>query len=514
MIERKLVERQMLDRQVLEMNSRSSNRRDFATFSLRDLAAPLFRRKRALIVTLLVVFAGVILAGIMVPAEFTSHMAVLVSRERLDPLVTSEANTQTLNASSSLSEGEINSEVALLKSSDVLEKVVFANGLQNPHRGFLTRILSPQQSEADRVARAVRSLAKRLKVETGAKTNLIEITYSSSDPKLSYGVLKSLGEYYVEKHIEVHQRPGSYEFFNRETRRYEEALKDSESRLAALGKTEGIADPNDVQTNMAVQLAAAVGQSAAISQAIAADEHRVQSDREQMKVTPQRAETRQDTNVPNLLLQNLGSSLLAAETKRTQLLLKYDPSYPLVQEADQEVAEAKAAIAEAKRAPYVNQSTDRDPTFELLREDLAKTLADLAGQHASLEANRLGISSMQSRMVKLANQSLEQADLQREARANEQNYLLYLSKREQERTSTALDKIRIANVEVAVPPAIPVLPQYEFLVVIELALGLAIVLGIAMAYIVEYFDSSFHTPAQVVDLLGIPVVVAIAKRTA
>jgi uncharacterized protein involved in exopolysaccharide biosynthesis len=514
MIERKLVERQMLDRQVLEMNSRSSNRRDFATFSLRDLAAPLFRRKRVLIVTLLVVFAGVILAGIMVPAEFTSHMAVLVSRERLDPLVTSEANTQTLNASSSLSEGEINSEVALLKSSDVLEKVVFANGLQNPHRGFLTRILFPQQSEADRVARAVRSLAKRLKVETGAKTNLIEITYSSSDPKLSYGVLKSLGEYYVEKHIEVHQRPGSYEFFNRETKRYEEALTDSESRLAALGKTEGIADPNDVQTNMAVQLAAAVGQSAAISQAIAADEHRVQSDREQMKVTPQRAETRQDTNVPNLLLQNLGSSLLAAETKRTQLLLKYDPSYPLVQEADQEVAEAKAAIAEAKRAPYVNQSTDRDPTFELLREDLAKTLADLAGQRASLEANRLGISSMQSRMVKLASQSLEQADLQREARANEQNYLLYLSKREQERTSTALDKIRIANVEVAVPPAIPVLPQYEFLVVIELALGLAIVLGIAMAYIVEYFDSSFHTPAQVVDLLGIPVVVAIAKRTA
>jgi uncharacterized protein involved in exopolysaccharide biosynthesis len=514
MIERQLAERQMLERQVLEINSRSANRRDSATFSLRDLAAPLFRRKQVLIVTLLVVFVGVILAGIMIPAEFTSHMAVLVNRERLDPLVTSEANTQTLNASSSLSEGEINSEVALLKSSDVLEKVVFANGLQITHRGFLTRLLFPQQSEADRVARAVRSLAKKLKVETGAKTNLIEITYSSSDPKLSYGVLKSLGEYYVEKHIEVHQRPGSYEFFDRETQRYEQALKDSETRLAALGKTEGIADPNDVQTNMAIQVAAAVGQSTAIGQAIAADEHRIQSDREQMKVTPQRAETRQDTNVPNLLLQNLGSSLLAAETKRTQLLLKYDPSYPLVQEADQEVAEAKAAIAEAKRAPYVNQSTDRDPTFELLREDLAKNLADLAGQQASLEANRRGISSMQSRMVTLASQSLEQADLQREARANEQNYLLYLSKREQERTSTALDQTRIANVEVAVPPAIPVLPEYEFLVVIEVALGLAIVLAITMAYIVEYFDSSFHTPAQVVDLLGIPVVVAMAKRTA
>jgi uncharacterized protein involved in exopolysaccharide biosynthesis len=504
----------MTERQTLEMSNRSLNRRESATFSLRDLAAPLFRRNRVLITTFLVVLAAVILVGIVIPAEFTSHMAVLVNRERLDPLVTtSEVMPQMLNASGPLSEGEINSEVELLKSSDVLEKVVFANGLQNPHRTFLSRLF-PERNEADRVARAVRALAKKLKVETGAKTNLIEVTYSSSDPQRSYGVLKALGEYYVEKHIEVHQRPGSYEFFDRETHRYEEALKDSEARLSALGKTQGIADPNDVQIDMALQLATVEGQSVTIERAIAADEHRIQSDREQMKVTPERAETKQETNVPNLLLQNLGSSLLAAETKRTQLLLKYDPSYPLVQEAEQEVAQAKAAIAEAKKAPYVNQSTDRDPTFELLREDLAKNEADLAGQQASLEANRHGISSMQSRMVKLGSESLQQADLQREAKANEQNYLLYLSKREQERTSTALDKTRIANVAVAVPPTIPVLPAYEFLVVVQLALGLAIVLGIAMAYIVEYFDSSFHTPAQVVDILGIPVVVAMAKRSA
>ena len=63
-------------------------------------------------------------------------------------------------------------------------------------------------------------------------------------------------------------------------------------------------------------------------------------------------------------------------------------------------------------------------------------------------------------MVKLGSQSLQQADLQREAKANEQNYLLYLSKREQERTSDALDRTRIENVAIAVPPAIPVLPVH------------------------------------------------------
>jgi uncharacterized protein involved in exopolysaccharide biosynthesis len=232
-----------------------------------------------------------------------------------------------------------------------------------------------------------------------------------------------------------------------------------------------------------------------------------------MKSMPPRSTTKQETEVANFLLQNLGATLLAAETKRTQLLLKYEPSYPLVQEADQEVAEAKAAIAAAEKAPYVNQTTDRDPTFELLREDLAKNSADLAGQRASLAANRDGISNIQSQMVKLGTQSLLLADLQREAKANEQNYLLYLSKQEQERTSDALDKTRIENVAIAVPPAIPALPVHSPTYIVLLAIGLAACLSLATAYTVDYLDPSFHTPAQVIDVLRIPVVVALSKRT-
>jgi uncharacterized protein involved in exopolysaccharide biosynthesis len=247
---------------------------------------------------------------------------------------------------------------------------------------------------------------------------------------------------------------------------------------------------------------------------IAADEQRIRSDRQQMKITPQRSATKEDTNSANLLLQNLGTSLLAAETKRTQLLLKYDPNYPLVKEADQEVAEAKAAIVEAKKTPYVNQETDRDPTFELLREDLTRTESDLAAQRANLIATKGTIQQLQTQMADLDQKMVTQQDLLRDVKANEDNYLLYLSKREQERTSDALDKTRIANVAIAVPPAIPALPTHGFPIVLLLAFVSATMLSIAMAYVVEYFDSSFHTPGQVVDFLGIPVVVAVSKRTA
>ena len=89
------------------------------------------------------------------------------------------------------------------------------------------------------------------------------------------------------------------------------------------------------------------------------------------------------TNPSTDLLQNLQAALLAAQVKRTQLLLKYEPTYPLVQEMDQEIAQTKSAIDAAQKSAYLTQTTDRDPTYELLREDLAKTAADLASQRAT-----------------------------------------------------------------------------------------------------------------------------------
>jgi uncharacterized protein involved in exopolysaccharide biosynthesis len=495
----------------MEMITTSSSKEDSLDISLRDLAAPLFRCKRVLIISFLFVFSVATLLGLVRFHE--SHMAILVSRERLDPLVTTEATNQ-IGTTPALTDEEVNSEAQLLKSRDLLESVVRANGIQNAQRSGFLSFIGSQHSEEDRVARAVRALAGQLQVETPSKTNLIEVTYSSTNPALAYGVLNSLSGLYLEKHAAVHRPRGSYQFFAQQAQSYKTALDDAEANLRAFGKTQGVSDPTEQRTDLALQLSAAIGQSHLIEQAIATDEQRIQSEQSQMKVTPQRLATKQDTQAANLLLQNLGTSLLAAETKRTQLLLKYEPSYPLVQEADQEVAQAKAAIAEAEKNPYVNQTTDRDPTFELLRENLAKDQADLAGQRASLAASRRGISSMQSQMVKLGSQSLDVADLEREAKADEQNYLLYLSKREQERTSDALDRTRIENVAIAVPPAIPVLPAHGPAFILLVAFGIAAMASLATVYVKDFFDASFHTPAQVIDVLGVPVVIALPKRTA
>jgi uncharacterized protein involved in exopolysaccharide biosynthesis len=498
-------------RKMTQVPADNENTKDL---SLRDLIAPLFRRKRLILVTFFsILILTIVTAAIMGPS-YSSRMAILVNRERLDPLVSTQATTQLITADNPVTAEEINSEVELLQSRDVLEKVVVANHLDQPGTFSITDFLMPWQTQQDRHERAVKKLAKKLKIEAVTKTNLIEISYKSPDPNRSYAVLKSLADFYMSKHVSVHRPVGSYEFFAAQTDKYHKQLEDAETKLRRFGSENQVAAPEDQKSDLANQVADSVGILHLAEQQVAADQQRIASDRAQMRSTEPRSVTLQASAANDKLIEDLNASLLAAQLKRTQLAAKFAPSYPLVREADEEIAQASNAVQAAEQRRYVTETTDRDPTFELLREDIAKTQADLSAQQATLAATRHSIASIQGEMVRLDQLSISQQDLQREAKADESNYLIYMGKREEELTSNALDSTRIANVAIAVPPAIPVLPVLSWPLIILIALGSAMVLSVAMGYTVDHLDSSFHTPAEVIDILGIPVVVTVSRKRA
>jgi uncharacterized protein involved in exopolysaccharide biosynthesis len=195
------------------------------------------------------------------------------------------------------------------------------------------------------------------------------------------------------------------------------------------------------------------------------------------------------------------------------LLLKFEPTYPAVQEADQEIKETQDAIQKAESMKYVNETTDRDNTYEFLREDLAKTNSDLASQNATAGQLVDSINKMKAQMVDLDGKAVTQAALIRDEKADEANYLLYLSKREQERSSDALDQRRIADVAIAVPAVVPVLPAINPMLVLLIGFAFAWIAGFSSAFIAEYLDASFRTPAEVAETLKIPVVASIPKHS-
>jgi hypothetical protein len=249
-------------------------------------------------------------------------------------------------------------------------------------------------------------------------------------------------------------------------------------------------------------------------QGIAADEARLAGLEKQLRETPERIVTQQTTNAANSLLQNLEAGLLESQVKRTQLLAKFNDSYPLVREADEEIAQTQAAIAQAKQMIYKNETTDRDPTREFLRQDYARTQADLASQKATAVATANSLRSLRLQMDDLERKTVKQGALLRQAKADETNYLLYLTKREQERTSDALDERSIADVAIAVPPVVPALPAINPFTFGMLGFLFALIAGASSAFIVEYIDSSFRSPEEVINTLKIPVLASVPRRAA
>jgi uncharacterized protein involved in exopolysaccharide biosynthesis len=488
--------------------------------TLRDVLGPLFRKWKAVLVVFCAIFAiAIAVAWGWASHYYVSTMQVVVGRERSDPTVTPLQNREADNETP-VSTEEVTSEVALLQGRDMLEEVVRTCKLTKRESSFLNiwqksdypdpGVPSPRVLEG-----ATNRLAGQLQVGAEKFSHVINVKYGSvGAPETPACVLQTLGKLYLEKHLRLQRPGGTFDFFAGETEKYQKALQDSENRLADFGKSDGMVAPEILRASMAQQMVAAQAGLYQARQQIAADQERLEKIKSQMGDTSPRSTTSETSIAANTLLQQLQTSLLASEIKKTQLLAKYDPSYPLVKEVEAEIAQTKEAIAEADKAKYLNTTTDRDPTFEYLRQDRAKTESDLASEQATAAALSTTIQGIRSEMVNLDAKAVQYEALQREAKANEQNYLLYLTKREQERTSDALDAKRIANVAIAVPAVVPASPAHSPFSIILNGFLLAILGGIVAGYLAELLDPSLRTPSEVEQLLNVTVLAAVPKRVA
>jgi succinoglycan biosynthesis transport protein ExoP len=496
-------------------NPRHGSAQEKPELTLRDMLAPLFRHRRIVIVTFCGVFiAAILVAWIWAANYYVSTMQVVVEQDRSDPAITS-AEVANVPNNKPVTLDQVTSEVTLLQGEDMLRSVVSTCGLAAPSALDIFLPSDPQRRRAMKDEAAARRLGKKITVEAASTSDVIDVKYGRmGEPETPACVLQTLAKLYMEKHLQLQRPTGTTDFFAQETDKYHQALSDAESRLSDFSRTEGVAAPDILRTDMAGQVATSEAALYQAKQAIAADEKRIEDVNRQLTSTPARSSTSEASMAANFLLENLHATLLAGQIKRSQLLMKYDPDYPLVKEVDQEIAETQEAITNAEKTKYVNATTDRDPTYELLREDKAKTEADLASEKATAAALVNSVQGMRAQMVTLDADAVKQAALIREAKADEGNYLLYLGKREQERTSDALDLKRIANVAIAVPAVVPALPAHSPWLVMFLGLIGAAVIAVAAAFVAEYLDPSFRTPEEVMETLKMPVLASMPKRAA
>ena len=159
------------------------------SFTARDVVAIGFRHQRVLVLCFVGVVLGVSLSALFLPTKYRAETKLLVKRDRIDPVVSPEQNAP-MTFHDTVSEEEINSEVELIQSQDVLRTVVATCGLDK--KKFISSILHPWQTPENRMDKAVLDLRSDLQLEVIKKTNVISIAYESHSPALAQKVLATL----------------------------------------------------------------------------------------------------------------------------------------------------------------------------------------------------------------------------------------------------------------------------------------------------------------------------------
>jgi uncharacterized protein involved in exopolysaccharide biosynthesis len=492
--------------------------RESSGLTTRDIVEVGVRRRGSFTFWFAVVFLGAVAAALVMPKRYESETKILVHRERADPLVTAQQTAAMEQNMPSLTEEDINSEVSILRSQDLLEKVVTACDLQHMNQGSLLyrwfKVGTSPETDDEQVAvrKAADKLENDLRIEPVKKSFVISIRYSSTDPELSARVLNTLGSLYLEKHAAVHRPKDAVGFFDQETEEYRKTMEQAQQRLAEFNRSSGIVTSQTEKDSAVPKLAEFELSWRQTQAAIPASEENVRSLQALLERTPQRITTQLHNSDNGALMQQLKSSLVSLESQRVDLRNKYAPGDRMVQEVDTQIEQVKAAIDAQQKAPLKEETTDQNPTYEFLRQELAKAQADLAATKARARSLGSVDQSYRQTLVERDQKQLQQEALLRDAKIAEDNYVLYLNKREQAHISDAFDKNRILNVSIAQPATIAFRPTNPTWLILLLGWVLACMAGTGVVLVQEQFNPTLKRPEQIERYFEVPILADVSKE--
>jgi len=467
----------------------------------------LFRQRRVFVCVSGLVLAAAILY-LFVGARYRADMKILVRPGRADAPVSAQENAPLDLTRLGIAEEELNSEVELLRDDEVLRRVVEEDGLGG--RDWL-HFLRLGEGHAERVERAARRLARKLQVEPVKKTNLIAISYASDDPRLAAKVLQSLASAYLEKHTVVHRPGGEFRFFEQQTGESRRELEQAQRKLLEFTSGHGVvaaAQERDIALQKLSEVDASYRQTRI---ELAETEQRVWELKAQLSALPQRSTTQVRTADNPELLKALKSSLLELQLKRTELLTKFEPNHRLVQEVERQIAQAQAAIAAESTSPVRDETTDKDTQYEWAKSELEKAEVQLRALRARAAATAAQEAACRITARQLGEDAIAQDDLVSSEKAAEDNYLLYVKKREEARMADALDQRGIVNVAIAEQPVAPALPVWSAWTVLLMGLAAAGAAGTGAAFAADHLDPAFRTPDDVLAYLETPVLASLPR---
>ncbi|MBI5583055.1 MAG: GumC family protein [Deltaproteobacteria bacterium] len=472
--------------------------------SLRDFLAILFKRKAAILTIFLATVVTVTVGSFLMAPTYESHSSLLVKFGR-EFIYRAEVGDKAPIIAFNQEEA-INSEINILTSRDLVERVIKTIGLKNIYPDLVEK--PPARMTA--MEAAVIAFQKKLTAEGIKKSSVIEVSFQHQDPKVAARAVNLLVDFFKEKHLEVHSGTQST-FLESQTNRYDQELKNSENRLEAFKQKNRVFSLEEQRTLLLRQRTELDTTLKGTKNRIDEVDKKLASLRGQMKTLLADKDRFTQTERDKIIVE-ARAKLLTLQLSEQDLSSKYTDHNRLLVNVRKEIQIIRDFLKEQEEAIGGKVRTG-NPVYQEAEKVAIMAEAEEVSLRTKAATLQMQIAQLDQDIRTLDLQEKDLKELKREVTTNDKNFQTYLDKKEEARISDEMNRQKLANINViqaAVAPSKPIKPKKALNILLSIILGA--VSGLGFAFLSEYTSQRFSSPESVEQRLGLPVLVAIPMK--
>jgi polysaccharide chain length determinant protein (PEP-CTERM system associated) len=351
--------------------------------------------------------------------------------------------------------------------------------------------------------------------------NLITVAFTADNPRTAQQVAGAVTDLFIHRNLQFQQnRDVDTTTFLRQQLALAKAKLDQEGSALGAYKARNLGQLPEQQASNLQILAGMQAQLQTTQSSLArAQQQRIYLESMLSLTRPTQANPASGAAPGLTPAETLQASLAKLRAQRDDLLSRFSSRYPDVisinqQIADQE-AQLKRLLAEPSASPAKTSpsavTASRSPAVIQLQSQLDANRAEIADDQKEIARLQTGIAGYQAKLNDAPVREQQISDMNRNYDLARQNYADLLNKVSQSELATrmAADE-QSEQFQISDPPNLPRAPSSPPLEIIRLG-GLAggLVLGFALAFLVDTRDRSFHTEKDVRAWFSLPIVVGV-----
>jgi uncharacterized protein involved in exopolysaccharide biosynthesis len=405
---------------------------------------------------------------------------------------------------------KVNSEIAILRSPGLVIELVNHFGpnrlFDYPDHTLKTLpffngwfLKENKRKEIPPIEMVYKSVLNSTKISHIRNSNVINVAFDWPDPVIAAQVVNKLVDLYLAQHVKVHTDPQTYSLLEKQAKKWEEKLRESEKKLEAFKRRHSI-------TSLPQQKTILLGKLSQIESQNKETESEIQETVEMIAALKAQLSNLDENVQLTETVNKQSDTLTALKAKLVDLEL---------QGLKEEIRRVKQIIAEEEKKEQKVVVSGKSPIRQSLEGELLKARTRLKTLKTRQKNQSPQMASYRQKLKALDGLEKEIREFEREVAINEANHKLYLTKFEEAKISENMDKQKIANVSViepAIPPLKAIKPKKRLNVMIASLLGL--LAGIGMAFLIELINPVFRTREDIDQFLGLPVLATLPKEKA